>query len=87
MSALPICNLISNLNRTGFRGLQQSVVIEPGHPFERREFQGLLRLPGRPSMYQFALVEAVARLGQSVVVAVPLLPNDGSTPASASRSL
>jgi len=55
--------------------LQQSVVVEPGHLFERRKFQGLLGLPGRPAMDQFGLVEPVDRLGQGVVVAVTLATN------------
>jgi hypothetical protein len=38
-------------------------------------------------MDQSGLVEPIDRFGQRVVVAVALLPTDGSTPASASRSL
>jgi hypothetical protein len=53
-------------------GLQQSVVVEPGHPFKRREFQGLPGLPGRPAMDQFGFLEPVYRLGQRVVIAVAL---------------
>ena len=34
-------------------------------------------------MDRFRLLVPVDRLGQGVVVAVPRLPNDGSTPASA----
>ena len=51
-------------------GLEQAVVVEPGHPFERREFQRLVCLPWRSPMDQFGLVEAVDRFGQRGVVAV-----------------
>jgi hypothetical protein len=36
-------------------------------------------------MYDLGFVEAIDRLGESVVVAI--LPTDGSTPASARRSV
>ena len=48
LGEMPVVVCLSLGGRDVADGLQQSVVIEPGHPFERREFQGLLRLPGAP---------------------------------------
>ena len=85
LGEMPVVVCLSLGRRDVADGLQQSVVVEPGHPFERREFQRRLGLPGRPAMDQFGLVEAVDGLGQCVVVAVALAATDGSTPASAKR--
>ena len=51
-------------------GLQQAVVIEPLHPFERGPFDGFPALPRRAAMDQLDLVEATDRLGQAVVVGI-----------------
>ena len=53
-------------------GRQQSVMMEPGHPFQRGEFQGLHGLPGLSAIDQFGFVEPTDGLGQRVVVAVAL---------------
>jgi hypothetical protein len=37
-------------------------------------------------MDDLSFVEAVDRLGESIVIVSPTLPTDGSTPASARRS-
>ena len=51
-------------------GLQQSVVVEPRDPLERRQFDRFACLPRRATMDQLGLVQPVDRLGQRVVVAV-----------------
>jgi hypothetical protein len=38
-------------------GLKESLMVEPGHPFEGGELQGFDRFPGRPAMDQFGLVK------------------------------
>jgi len=48
------------------------MMIEPSHPFQRRQFDGLARLPGSTTMYQLCLVQTVGSLGQRIVVAVAL---------------
>ena len=63
---------------------QQAMVVEPGNPFQRGQFDGFTRLPGSAAVDQLSLVEPVDGLGQGVVIAVP---TDGSMPASAKRSL
>src|SRR5471030_2766215 len=47
-------------------------MIEPGYPFQGRQFDGLAHLPGSTAMYQFCLVQTVDGLGQRIVVAVAL---------------
>jgi hypothetical protein len=66
---------------------QQAVVVKPGHPFQRSEFDGLTRFPGSATVNQLSLVEPIDGLGQGIVIAVAFAPTDGSIPASASRSL
>lgn len=48
------------------------MVVEPGHPFERCELHGLLRLPWRSAVNQLGLIESVDGLGQGVVITVAL---------------
>src|SRR5471032_15261 len=48
------------------------MMIEPGYPFQGRQFDGLAHLPGSTAMYQFCLVQTVDGLGQRIVVAVAL---------------
>ena len=67
--------------------LKQSMIVEPTDPFERGQLHGLHVLPGAAPMNDFSLVQAIDRLGQRIVVAVPRLPTDGSMPASARRSV
>ncbi len=45
-------------------------MVEPSHPFERRDLEGLSALPGCSAMDQFGLIQPVNGLGQRVVVAV-----------------
>ena len=47
-------------------------MVEPGHPFQRRQFHRFLGLPRCPAVDQLGLVQPVDRLGQRVVVAVAL---------------
>lgn len=51
-------------------GFEQTVVIEPRKPFERRELHGLLCLPWRSVVNQLGLVEPVDGLGQGIGIAV-----------------
>jgi hypothetical protein len=57
------------------------------NPDGSREFDFLGRPPGPPAPDQFSRVEAVDRLGKGVVIQIPLLPTEVTTPASASRSM
>ena len=52
-------------------------MIEPGHPLQRGQFDGLSRLLGSAAMYQLRLVQAVDGLGQRVIVAVALAAHRG----------
>lgn len=45
------------------------MMIEPGHPLQRCQFNGFPRFPGA-AMNQFSLVQAVDRFSQGVVIAV-----------------
>src|SRR5690606_15831239 len=54
----------------GGGSLQQPAIVEPVDPFQRRELDGLERAPWPASMDHFGLVQAVDRLGESVVVRV-----------------
>lgn len=65
---------------------EQAAVVEPGYPLQGRQLDRLTGFPRPPAVDQFRLVEAVDGLRQRVVVAVPLLPTEGSIPASARRS-
>ena len=51
---------------------KQALAIEPDHPFESGQFDGLDSFPGRPAMDQFRLVKTVDGFGQRIVVAVAL---------------
>ena len=68
-------------------GFQKPAIVEPVHPLEGSELDGLEGAPRSPSMDDLGLVEAVDRLGQRVVVKSPTLPTEGSIPASARRSV
>lgn len=48
------------------------MVVEPGHPFQRSELDGLPGFPGCPAANQLGLVQTVDGLGQGVVIAVTL---------------
>jgi hypothetical protein len=52
-------------------GLQQPAIIEPVHPFQRRELDSLERPPGPAAVDDLGLVETVDGLGESIVIAVP----------------
>ena len=51
-------------------GLEQPAMVEPVHPFERGEFDGLERPPRPTPIDDLGLVEAVDGFGERVVVAV-----------------
>ena len=65
------------LGRWGGDGIEQALVIESGHPLERRQFNGLDGFPGRSAMNQFRLVKTVDGFGQCIVVAIPLAADRG----------
>ena len=65
--------------------LEQAPVVEPIHPFQGGELDGLQAAPRPAAADYFGLVEAVDRLGQGVIVGVANAA--GSTPASARRSV
>ena len=67
LGEMPVVVCLSLGRRDVADGLQQSVVVEPGHPFEGREFQELLGLPEHPAMDQFSLIEPADRFGQGVI--------------------
>ena len=69
---LPVVVCLSLGGRDIPDGLQQSVVVEPGYPFEVRQFQRFLGLAGRATIDQLSFVQPVDRLGQGVVIAVAL---------------
>ena len=50
--------------------LQQPVVVEPRHPFQRGQFDSLARLPRPAPVDDLGLVQPVDGLGQGVVVTV-----------------
>ena len=68
-------------------GLQQPAIVEPVHPFQRGELDGLERAPRSAPMDDLGLVETVDGFGEGVVIKSPTLPTEGSTPASARRSV
>ena len=51
-------------------GLQQPSIVEPIHPFQRRELDGLERAPWSTLVDHLGLVETVNRFAESIVVAV-----------------
>ena len=51
-------------------GLQKPAVVEPVHPLEGRELDGLEVAPRSSSMDDLNLVEAVDRFGEGIVVRV-----------------
>ena len=51
-------------------GLEQPAIVEPVHPFERGDLDGLEAPPWPALMDYLGLVETVDRFGESIVVAV-----------------
>src|SRR3954454_15700920 len=51
-------------------GLQEPPVVEPVHPFQRRELDGFERPPRPAPMDDLGLVETVDCLGESIVITV-----------------
>lgn len=70
--ALSVVACLSLCRRDVADGLEQTMVVEPGHPFERGQFHGLLVLPGRATMDQLGFVEAINGLGQGYATSRPL---------------
>jgi hypothetical protein len=62
-------------------------MIEPVHPVERGEFDGL-EMPPRPQpTNHFRLEEPDEGFGERLSYESPRLPTDGAMPASANRSV
>src|SRR5471032_1214067 len=53
------------------------MMIEPGYPFQGRQFDGLARLPGSAAMYELRFVQAVDGLCQRIIIAVALTAHRG----------
>ncbi|SIT45453.1 conserved hypothetical protein [Paraburkholderia ribeironis] len=51
-------------------GAEETTIVEPVHPFERRHFNGLQIAPWSEAMDHFCLVQAVDRFSQGVIVGV-----------------
>jgi hypothetical protein len=67
--------------------LEQPAMIEPVDPFERRVFDRIEVPPGAAVTDDLGLEQTDDRLGQALSYESPTLPTEGSTPASASRSV
>jgi hypothetical protein len=67
---LPIVVCLSFCRWDVADGFEQSLVVEPGHPFQCGHLDVFAGLPGRAAMDQLGLVEPVDRLGERIVVAV-----------------
>ena len=67
---LPVVVCLSFGRRYIADRFEQSMVIEPGYPFERCQFDSLHRFPRGSAVNQFCLVEPVDGFRQRVVVAV-----------------
>ena len=69
-------------------GFEESDVVEPVHPLQGGQFQGLPGFPGAPAMNQLGFVQPVDGLGQGVVIAVATATDRRlNARASASRSV
>ena len=62
-------------------GFEKPAIVEPVHPLEGCELDGLEGAPRSPSMDDLSLVEAVDRLGQRVVVGAALRAGRRRVPA------
>jgi hypothetical protein len=51
-------------------GLQEPPVVEPVHPFQSRELDGLEATPWSAPMDYFGLVEAVDGFGEGIVIGI-----------------
>ena len=51
-------------------GLQQPLIVEPAHPFQRRELDGFEGPPGSAPMDDLGFVEAIDGLGERVVIGI-----------------
>ena len=61
-------------------GFQKPAIVEPVHPLEGCELDGLEGAPRSPSVDDLSFVEAVDRLGQRVVVRVADAADGGLDP-------
>jgi hypothetical protein len=66
---LPVVVCLSFSGRDIAERFHQRMVIEPGHPFQRCQLDGLACFPGAATN-QFSLVQAVDRFSEGVIVAV-----------------
>jgi len=66
---LPVVVCLSFSGRDIAERFHQPMVIEPGHPFQRCQLDGLACFPGA-AMNQFSLVQAVDRFSEGIIVAV-----------------
>ena len=74
---LPAVVCLSFCRRDTPDGLQQSVVVEPCHPFQGGQFHRFFGFPRCATEDQLGFVQAIDRLGQGVVVAVVFAAHRG----------
>jgi len=55
------------------------LMVEPGDPFQRCQFEGFAGFPGRTAVDEFGLVQPIDGLGQGIIVAVAA-HSDGYSP-------
>ena len=67
--------------------LHESVMVEPGYPFQGGQFYRLPSFPGTAPVDQFGLVQPVDGLCQSVVIAVAFAADRGLDASLGSRSV
>lgn len=58
-------------------GLQQPPIVEPVHPFQGRELDGLEAAPWSAPMDHLGLVKAVDGFGESIVIGIADAPDRG----------
>ena len=56
---------------------KQPAMVEPLHPFQRRQLHRLEMAPGAASTHDLGLVQPDDRLGERVIVRVPDTPDRG----------
>ena len=67
---LPVVVCLSFCRRDIPDGLQQSVLVDPSHPFQGGQSHRFFGFPRCATVDQLGLIQAIDRLGQGVVVAV-----------------
>jgi len=58
-------------------GGMQALMVEPGDPFQRFQFEGFAGFPGRTAADEFGLVQPIDGLGHGIIVAVAAAADRG----------